>query len=42
MTQTELEERILELVNDSPGMTYSDIQGVAMAIAMQATKGVTK
>lgn len=36
MTRQELEEEILSLVNDSQDMTYSDIQGVAMAIAMKA------
>ena len=38
MTQFELEEQILSLVNDSVDMTYSDIQGVAMAIAMEALR----
>lgn len=36
MTRFELEEKILELVNDSDELTYSDIQGIAMAIATEA------
>ena len=36
MTRAELENEILELVNDSQDMTYSDIQGVTMAIAIKA------
>lgn len=36
MTREELENEILELVNASQDMPYTDIQGVAMAIAMKA------
>lgn len=35
MTQFELEDKILQLVNDRDDMPYTDVQGVAMAIAMQ-------
>jgi hypothetical protein len=38
MTRNELQEEILQLVNASEDMTYSDIQGVAMAISMKAIK----
>lgn len=38
MTRNELENKILELVNNANDMSYSDIQGVAMAITMEAIK----
>lgn len=36
MTRLELENEILQLVNDAEDIPYTDIQGIAMALAMRA------
>jgi hypothetical protein len=36
MTRAELEEKILQIVNDSGWMSYSDIQAVVQALVMEA------
>lgn len=38
MTRHQLEEEILNLVNSADDLTYSDIQGITMAIAIKAIK----
>lgn len=38
MTRLELENEILDLINNADDITYSDIQGIVMAIAIKAIK----